>query len=71
VVRSIGNGVELQLVPVPSAGMRRAAARAVEDPFFPGSLGDRNQIRAILIGTEPDHISGAALRTLNAMANAR
>ena len=60
----------LQLVPIPSTGITRRAARTMQNPLVPTSGTNRYEARAIFVRTEADQISGAAPRTLNAMADA-
>ena len=66
----IGYDVELQLVPGPSAGMRGHAARTIENPFITESPSNWQEIRSVLVWTEANQVSSAALWTLNAMAHA-
>jgi hypothetical protein len=40
----IGNSTELQLIPVPSAGMRRHVTGTLENPFFPESLDNWHEV---------------------------
>ena len=66
-VRSIGNDVELQFAPVPSTANRRPVA-GTEQPVFLGRLRHkRHKVRTIEVGTEPNQITGAALRTYYAV----
>ena len=63
--------VHFQLSPGPPAGDRRRAAGAVQDPFFPESMGNGHKVGSVAIGTESNQVPGQALGTFHAMANAR
>ena len=69
-MRLVANSVQLQLAPVPSTGMGRDAARAVEDPFITEPAGKRQKARSVSVWTETDEVSSTAFWALNAMANA-
>ena len=63
--------VHFQLSPGPAAGDRRRAAGAVQNPFFPESMGDGHKVGSVAVGTESNQVPGQALGTFHAMANAR
>jgi hypothetical protein len=70
VMRLVTNSVQLQLAPVPSTGMGRDAARAVEDPFITEPAGKRQKAGPVSVWTETGEVSSTAFWALNAMANA-
>ena len=69
VVSLIGHRIQLQLVPVPSAGDGWPAARTVQGPSVRESGSERHQIRPITVGTETKQITSRALRAFDAMAD--
>ena len=51
--------VHFQLSPGPSAGDRRRAAGAVQNPFFPESMGNGHKVGSVAVGTESNASTGS------------
>ena len=55
--------VHFQVSPGPPAGDRRRAAGAVQNPFFPESMGNGHKVGSVAVGTEANQVPGQALGT--------